>query len=356
MAANIFEQALDTTILTYSRARSLGFTLEFLALNSIARLLPAAILPGGKKERLELDPTLVPIIQKELLDCLLNDARNIRKGVYPFSVLIPEAPAKHFKRIPRIVWDGMGIHLRRIGGKTTVFGKSAQLILDELPRYYRRNFHFQTEGYLSERSAELYEHQVEMLFGGAADAMRRLVIPELRRKFGNSDGKGLRFLEIAGGTGRASRFVKLAFPKATIVVTDLSSPYLKQAQKNLAEFPKMDFLQADGASLPFRDEYFDGVYSVFLFHELPLTARKQVLSESRRVLKKDGVFVFVDSAQKGDLPAIDPVLDNFPKQYHEPFFRDYVANPMEALMGEAGFKDLQSGRGFFSKVCSAFPA
>ena len=343
----MFEQALDTAILTYSRARSLGFTLEFLALNTLAQI--------GNKDQHQLDPSLVPIIQKELFDCLLRDAQNIRKGVYPFAVLRPEAPIHHLKRIPRLLWDGIGIYRRRLSGRTTEFSKAAQLILEELPRYYRRNFHFQTEGYLSQRSAELYEHQVEMLFGGAADAMRRLVIPELRRKFGNSDGKGLKFLEIAGGTGRAARFIRLAFPKAKIVVTDLSDPYLKEAQKKLAEFPKIDFVQADGASLPFQSEYFDGVYSVFLFHELPLAARAQVLAESRRVLKKDGVFVFVDSAQKGDLPALDPVLENFPKQYHEPFYRDYIENPMEELVRRAGFKDLVTGRGFFSKVCSAFP-
>lgn len=349
----LMEQALDTALLTYSRARSLGFTLEFFALTGLANLGPT----GAKDDtaQLKLDPALVPVIQKELLECLLRDAQNMRKGVYPISVLMPETPLEHLKRIPKLLWDGVSIYRRRILGQTTQFGKRAQLILDELPRYYRRNFHFQTEGYLSARSAELYEHQVEMLFGGAADAMRRLVIPELRRRFGTSDGKGLRFLEVAAGTGRSARFVHLAFPKAKIVVSDLSEPYLKLAQRKLAQFSKIDFVQADGASLPFQTGHFDAVYSVFLFHELPLAAREAVLAESRRVLKKDGIFAFVDSAQQGDLPELNPILENFPKQYHEPYYRDYIENPMENLIKKAGFTDLHSGRGFFSKVCSAFP-
>ena len=322
-------------------------------MNGLANLGPKSA--KDRAEQLKLDPALVPLVQKELLDCLLRDAQNMRKGVYPITVLMPEAPLQHLKRIPKLLWDGVGIYRRRFLGRTTEFGKRAQQILEELPRYYRRNFHFQTEGYLSARSAELYEHQVEMLFGGAADAMRRLVIPELRRRFGNSDGKGLRFLEVAGGTGRTARFVHLAFPKAKIVVTDLSDPYLKEAQKKLAQFDKIDFVQADGASLPFSTGHFDAVYSVFLFHELPLTAREAVLTESRRVLKRDGVFAFVDSAQKGDLPELDPILENFPKQYHEPYYRDYIEHSMEELIKKAGFKDIQSGRGFFSKVCSAFP-
>ena len=346
----MFEQALDTTLLTYERARSLGFTLEFFALNALYGLLP-----GGEDSRLPIDSDAVPLIQRELLDCLRKDARNIRMGIYPIAVLLPEAPIQHLVRIPKLIWDGIGLYRRRVLGRTTEFGRGARQLLDELPRYYRRNFHFQTEGYLSERSAELYEHQVEMLFGGAADAMRRLVIPELRRKFGSSDGKGLRFLEIGAGTGRSTRFVHLAFPKAKIIATDLSDPYLKAAQKKLARFPRIDFVQAGGEELPFQSGYFDAAFSVFLFHELPMSARQAVLAESRRVLKKDGILALVDSAQKGDLAGFDPVLENFPKQYHEPYYRDYIENPIEEILTETGFQGIESGRSFFSKVCSAVP-
>lgn len=343
----MLEQALDTAIFTYSRARSLGFTLEFLALNGLAGLLP------GATPRIPLDPAVASLIQKELSRCLFEDAQNIRKGVYPFSVLMPESVGDHFKRIPRLLLDGLHIHNRRKAGRTAVFGKKAKEFLDDLPRYYQRNFHFQTEGYLSPRSAELYEHQVEILFGGAADAMRRMVLRPLREKFGSSDGKGLTFLEIGAGTGRTTRFVKLAFPKAKIVVSDLSEPYLKEAQKRLAGFQRLDFVQIGGESLPFRDGHFDAVYSVFMFHELPSETRVEVLCEARRVLKTSGVLAVVDSMQKGDFPEFDPLLENFPKQYHEPYYRDYIEGRMESLIEQAGFTGVHSERSFFSKLCSA---
>ena len=44
---------------------------------------------------------------------------------------------------------------------------------DGLPDYYRQNFHFQSDGWLSEHSAAIYDTQVEVLFTGAADVMRR---------------------------------------------------------------------------------------------------------------------------------------------------------------------------------------
>jgi hypothetical protein len=44
---------------------------------------------------------------------------------------------------------------------------------EKLPAYFLQNFHYQTGGYLTEDSAELYDMQVEVLFSGTANAMRR---------------------------------------------------------------------------------------------------------------------------------------------------------------------------------------
>ncbi len=57
------------------------------------------------------------------------------------------------------------------------------MYLAGLPEYYGRNFHYQTEGYLSEESAELYEHQTEILFMGTLGLMRRLCSWGERREF-----------------------------------------------------------------------------------------------------------------------------------------------------------------------------
>ena len=54
------------------------------------------------------------------------------------------------------------------------------------------------------------------------------------------------------------------------------------------------------------------------------------------MLRPGGFFGFVDSIQAGDVPALDSLLGEFPRAYHEPFFRDYVAHPMEPLIREAG--------------------
>ena len=48
------------------------------------------------------------------------------------------------------------------------------------PDYYLQNFHHQTDGYLSDHSAGIYDIQVEILFNGSADAMRRRIIKPLK--------------------------------------------------------------------------------------------------------------------------------------------------------------------------------
>src|SRR5438445_587283 len=75
---------------------------------------------------------------------------------------------------------------------------------DRYPRYYARNFHYQSEGYLGQTSAALYDLQVELLFGGTADAMRRRILPPVvrfARARNASAAHPLRILDVACGTG-----------------------------------------------------------------------------------------------------------------------------------------------------------
>ncbi len=342
---------LELPIYAYARARSAQFTLQYVLLTTLATILPA---PDGKKyipPRRDLDRLLK--LHHGLTRLLRDDSREIAAGRTPLSVLKPASPAHLVAGIPRVIFDSWRVHSRRMKGRTTEFDEAARSKLDQLPRYYRRNFHFQTDGYLSEESAKVYEHQVEMLFSGTADAMRRLILKPLRDRFGESDGKGLRFLELGAGTGRATSFVKAVFPEAQVTAIDLSDPYLKHARHRLSRVGGVDFLRANAEDLPFKAEEFDAVYSVFLFHELPRAVRLSILRESLRVARPGGLIALVDSIQSGDWQDADPILPEFPQQFHEPFYRDYIAHPMEALMRQSGLSEVHTSVGFLSKACWA---
>ena len=49
------------------------------------------------------------------------------------------------------------------------------------PEYYQNNFHFQTDGWFSSRSAEVYDDATETLFVGRQDAMQRATLVPINR-------------------------------------------------------------------------------------------------------------------------------------------------------------------------------
>lgn len=334
----------DKITLGYSLARSAHFAVQQFSL-PIFEFLST----GKRPKRPSLEPQNLKKVYTELYSLLKKDSENIARGLYPIEVLKPENASEHLRRYPRIIMDGYKIAKRRDAKNQKDFQGEAEDLLKDLPDYYQRNFHFQTDGYLTKESADLYEHQVEILFSGSADAMRRLIIPLVKDVY-PGDGEGLHFLEVAAGTGRLTRFMKLAFPKAKITVLDLSYPYLKKAQENLHEFTRMDYVQGAGEDLPFQDEKFDLVYSCFLFHELPIEVRRQTVAEAYRVLKPGGLMGLVDSVQKDDAKDLEWALEQFPVDFHEPFYKNYTLNPMEGLMGYRGFNRIQKSLGFFSKA------
>ncbi|QDK45936.1 class I SAM-dependent methyltransferase [Bdellovibrio sp. ZAP7] len=333
--------------LGYSLARSVHFTAQQFTLPLLERLVGQSV-----KDRPSVEIKNIKKSYTELYKLLKKDSDNIDKGLYPLEVLYPENLAKHALRYPKILVDGFHISRRRHERDAKEFNQEAREYLADLPEYYQRNFHYQSGGYLTEKSAELYEHQVEILFAGAADAMRRLIIPLAKDVFLN-EGAGLRFLEVGAGTGRLTRFMKLAFPKAHITVLDLSEPYLKQARKNLVNFRGLDFVQGAAEELPFKEGHFDFVYSCFLFHELPAEVRDAAVLEGMRVLKPGGYYGLVDSVQKDEAKDLNWALEQFPKDFHEPFYKNYSLHPIENLLKDVGFLDLRKDTGFFSKAVLA---
>lgn len=336
------DRTRENLLYGFELSRALLFT------GQMAPLPLVELLSRGKTEAAAIDRRHAEIAFRELRRLLRDDARRIRRGVYPVDVLEPENPLRFWTRYPRILLDGYRVARRREDRAHHDFGAESAAYLDEVPEYYRRNFHFQTGGYLSEGSAELYEHQVEILFSGAADPMRRLILQPLREHFGA--GAGRRFLEVGAGTGRLTHFLKLAFPAARITALDLSEPYLARARRNLAGRRGVEFLQGDAADLPFKDASFDAVVSCFLFHELPRAVRAQVLTEAARVLKPGGFGGHVDSIQLGDAPRLDWGLRQFPTKFHEPFYADYVRAPLAPMLEASGLAAVASARGFFAKA------
>ncbi len=331
----------------YSLSRSLSYATEQWALPWVEFAVNRTKTPYRNK-----DKEKVALSYAKLYELLRQDSENMAAGLYPYSVLKFENPYSHVRSLVNVLSDAVKITKRRDQRQAHDFDENKDTDFESAPDYSKRNFHFQTNGYFSNESAELYDHQVEILFGGSSHAMRRLILPLLKKEIPGL-GEGLHFLEVGCGTGVLTRFMKLAYPKAKITASDMSSSYLKKAQKDLTDLPGINFIQAHAEDLPFKDQTFDLVYSCYLFHELPTTARHAVIDETKRVLKPAGYWGFVDSLQNHDDADLQWAIDAFPADFHEPFYKNYSQNPVETLLEERQLELMGRAIGFFSKALLA---
>jgi ubiquinone/menaquinone biosynthesis C-methylase UbiE len=275
-----------------------------------------------------------------------QDWRNIAAGIYAPPEDRRGGPLTGLRRAADFFADLAAVDRRR-------HGTAAEALLDDAdagsyPAYYRRRFHFQSDGYLSEASAERYDHQVEVLFGGGAAAMRRQALVPLRSALLRLGG-GARLLDIGCGAGEFLREVKRNYPRLAVTGIDLSAPYLAVARRRLDAWSRVALVNSAAEQMPFAEAEFDIVSSLYLFHELPRPVRRAVVGEIARVLRPGGTLIFVDSLQRGDEPDYDALLDYFPLAFHEPYYPSYISLDLDRLM-RPGFAPEERSLAYFSKV------
>lgn len=294
-------------------------------------------------------PGVDAALRKRFLALLDRDLENVRRGVYPASLLTQFSTFSYGR-----AWlDGWAeiptIALRRRGNGWNQL--PAGVDLQRYPPYYRRTFHWQTDGWFSERSARLYDLSVGFLFRGTTDAMRRMALPPLVEAV-----KGLpapRILDVASGSGRFLAQLHAALPRARLTGLDLSPAYLAFMRRRLAGLPGLELVEGNAESMPLPDAAFDAVVSVYLFHEVPRTVRRTVFAEMKRVLKPGGTLVLCDSLQRAEAGPLEYYLDWFPAMYHEPFYTDYSNDDLAEALKSSGFEVLSSEPHYLSKVVVA---
>ena len=319
--------------------------------------LTNTVIPEQKSKSQPLSPEVFEKLQVKLKKLEEKDWQDAQAGVYPRSLLFDNPWSDFFRYYPEVwldmfkIWERLG--LKDFQRFDTSIDKAGY------PDYYLQNFHYQTDGYLSDMSANLYDLQVEILFNGAADAMRRRILAPLKaglQAFSTVSAQQLKVLDVACGTGRTLRMIRGALPKVSLFGTDLSPAYLRKANQLLSEISGelLQLLQANSEELPYLDNYFHGLTSVFLFHELPAAARQQVINEAFRVLQPGGVFVICDSMQAIDSPDFQPMMNNFPDIFHEPYYRHYTTDNLEERLTTAGFTNIKVDNHFVSKYWTAY--
>jgi ubiquinone/menaquinone biosynthesis C-methylase UbiE len=293
----------------------------------------------------------VPTLQELLADLgqlLLSDALNVREGLYPPMDDDAASLPRRLARVRAMFADIPQAYVRRAGKETGTV--KAEPAAAAVPAYYAQDFHFQTGGYLSEGSARLYDVQVETLFMGAAGPMRRACLAPIARFMAGRDQRRLTLLDVACGTGRFLRQVRLAWPALRLKGLDLSRPYLDEARRQLKGLRGAELIEAAAEAMPLAAASVDIVTSIFLFHELPPEVRRKVAAEMARVLKPGGILVVLDSLQMGDKPGWDGLIEAFPERFHEPYYRHYAIDDLDAMFNAAGLQPELTATPFLSKL------
>ena len=281
-----------------------------------------------------------------------QDWRNIEAGLYA-------PPADEFGSAVTALRRAIDFFADLSAVEDRRHGERKERLLDDppdgdYPPYYLQKFHFQSDGYLSAASAERYDHQVEVLFGGGAAAMRRQALVPLRAALAEQDAHRHttpRLLDLACGTGSFLREVKANWPRLHVTGLDLSPHYLAVARRTLASWSRTRLVEGAAEAMPFADGEFDIITCIYLFHELPPRVRRAVVAEMHRVLRPGGTLILVDSLQTGDEPDYDAMLDSFPIAFHEPYYASYLREDLDGLLS-LKFIPLGHSPAYFSKILS----
>ena len=148
-------------------------------------------------------------------------------------------------------------------------------------------------------------------------------------------------LDIATGTGDLAIQFAEKTNATRIVGLDLSDGMLSVARKKVAGktlAKKIEFIQGDSEALPFEDNSFDAItvsFGIRNFENL-----EKGLSEIRRVLRKDGIFVILETS----------VPTKFPLKQGYNIYAKFVL----PLMGRMFSKDKVAYQ-YLSESASVFP-
>jgi len=277
-----------------------------------------------------------------------RDLANVEAGIYPL-------PADHDGTLPvllarsRLFFEDLpDIHHRR--ERRAVRQVLTEETRGRRPNYYLQNFHYQSGGWLTQESAQRYDTQVEVLFNGSANATRRQALVPLHEIFAGRDQRRLKLIDVGCGTGRFLDSLKQAWPRLPATGVDLSEAYLAEAKRHLQRWCWINLLVGNGEALPVKTASQDAVATIFVLHELPPKVRRIVFGEFARVLKRHGRLVVVDSLQIGDEPDYDSMLELFPRNYHEPYYKSYLKEDFRGIAASCGLTHIRDVNAFVSKV------
>jgi tRNA (cmo5U34)-methyltransferase len=97
-------------------------------------------------------------------------------------------------------------------------------------------------------------------------------------------------LDLGAGTGLLSAFVRQWYPKAHIILADLSEPMIEKARARFADDKNVTFEVTDYTTAPINGTY-DSIVSALSIHHIDDEAKKALFAKIFKALRPGGTFV-----------------------------------------------------------------
>lgn len=200
------------------------------------------------------------------------------------------------------------------------------------PDYYSsQNFHGIEGGYLTANAAVTYDPITQHVLPPGEAIVRQGLLDRVQ-------SQPRRILDLGCGTGSTTLLLKRAFPQAEVIGLDLS-PYMLIVADEKARQAQLDiqFRHGNAEQTGFPAASFDLVTASLLFHETPPSVSHRILQEAFRLLTVGGEAAILDGNQS-TLRHTAWLTEIF----EEPYIQDYAAGSVDAWMGAAGFRAVQT--------------
>ncbi len=213
------------------------------------------------------------------------------------------------------------------------------------PDYYLNSFHAYEQGNLSWEAAmevEVAAYAVHARIwpdaGVQGDARLRQSFLELVQRHLPVAPQAI--LDLGCSVGMSTFALQTVYPQARITGLDLSPYFLAIARYRAQQQGRhsIRWLHAAGEQTGLPDAAFDLVAISLVYHELPQAAARQILWESRRLLRPQGHLALMDMNPSSEAYAQMPPYILALLKSTEPYLDDYFALDVEQAIKDAGFR------------------
>lgn len=178
------------------------------------------------------------------------------------------------------------------------------------------------------------------LLGKFTDGGGQAVVKWVKKNL--PDFKPKKILEIGGTVGHSSLPLAQAFPDAELTIVDLGAPVLRYglARAKSLGVNNVRFVQASGEDLSrFADGSFDWVQTTMFLHELSSRAMRNIMAETKRLLRPGGIVLHVEQPQYApEMPLFEQAMRDWDAFYNnEPFWSRMHEMNLDDEMVKAGF-------------------